>query len=108
MAAQRNPNVGNAVHPQSGTVVHDSNALVVAPIDGVLQYSLTGGYTVNIGDFNNKRAEGMVAGKFSADIPVDDVVEYLDERLYALIREELLIAKKLAPAKSYVHDIPID
>lgn len=79
--------------------------MTVKPIDGILSYSLTSGYTVNIGDFNNKRAEGMVSGNFSADIPIEDVTEYLSDKLYELIATEIQTAKDLAPPKSYIHFI---
>lgn len=107
MAAQRNKTVGDSVHTESPTVVQDSVTVVVEPVDGVLQYSLTTGYTVNLGDFNNKRVEGSVSGKFSTEIAALDVAEYLGGKLYEVIQDEMLTAQALAPAKSYIHRIAL-
>jgi hypothetical protein len=108
VAAQRNPNVNNAIYTEGGSAVQDSTVLTVEPVDGVIKLTLTTGYTVNLGDFNNKRVEGSVSATFRSDLPINAAVEYLDERLYAVIKEEILIAQKLAPAKSYIQAITVD
>jgi len=108
MAAQRRKNDGDTVHTESPTVVQDSATVTVTPIDGVLEVSLTTGYTVNIGDFNNKSVKGSVAGRFSTQVDIEDVAAYLNEKLYTVIQDEMLTAKALAPAQSYIHRISID
>lgn len=118
MAAQRSKDLGNEVSGESADSVPVTKedltgiavTLIVEPLDGVYEASVTMGYTINVGNYESRKVEATYAGKFSMVHSAEDIGEHLMDKAFDSIKDELDITKIQARAnpKSIVHNLSTD
>lgn len=74
----------------------------VAPVDGKLEMTVTSMYKVNYGDYEAHHLFAAVKGTFEADLDEDEIGEYLDGKLFSLMKPQLVAAKELSIEESFV------
>ena len=102
MAAKRTTAQPDTVHSESDGTVQEPAIVEIHPVDGLLEITVSTGFQVNLGNFENKTMFGSVKGKFPAESDVDGVGEYLWNRVYDTLAPELQQAADLTTQTSKV------
>lgn len=75
---------------------------VVKPLDNEIEVTVSTSFQVNLGNFENKNTFASAKARFAADADVDEVTEYLWDRVYATLAPELEQASELTVNSSAV------
>lgn len=78
------------------------NKREVAPVDGKLEMTVTSQYKVNYGDYEAHHLFAAVKGTFEVDLDEDEIGEYLDGKLFSLMKPQLVAAKEFGIDTSFV------
>lgn len=74
----------------------------VTPVDGKLEMTVTSQYKVNYGDYEAHHLFAAVKGTFEADLDEDKIGEYLDGKLFSLMKPQIVSAKEFSIDTSFV------
>jgi hypothetical protein len=102
LAAKRTTAQPDTVHGEGSEPVQEASVVEIKPVDGLLEITVSTGFQVNLGNFEHKSMFGSAKGKFTVSDKVEDVAEYLWNRVYDTLAPELQQAADLTTQSSKV------